>query len=198
MPRYTPEEFVRAIWEEHPDHPLARHERHSAGKGIILEMRRPESTLLQSRHTLVFYPKPIHAQAFANIYSSVDAREPEYDYPTSVGVLDLHIDHAAKNMTVPYLITNFIKKKGFPRGLLTHYGGFRYRLWKRVFELAKKHGIEQVRFDLELRPNGKLFGRQSLEAFKKAAGEHGFHVQEPHFERLKKNGRGSAVASSRA
>ncbi|HLD76431.1 MAG TPA: hypothetical protein VI874_05395, partial [Candidatus Norongarragalinales archaeon] len=149
----------------------------------------------QTKRTLVFYPKPDHANAFADIYSHVDAREPEYDYPTSVGVLDLHIDHTAKNMTVPYLITNFVKRKGFPRSLLTYYGGFRYRLWKRVFELAEKYGIQRVQFDLQMRPNGKLFGPQSLTAFKKAASEHLFDVSEPNFERLRRIYKGCAVAT---
>ncbi|MBI5225687.1 hypothetical protein HY994_00425 [Candidatus Micrarchaeota archaeon] len=162
-----------------------------------MEVLRPESTHQQTKHTLIFYPKPKHAQAFANIHPFVDAREPEYDYPTSVGVLDLHIDHASKKMTVPYLITNFIKKEGFPRGLLTHYGGFRYRLWKRVFELADKHGIERILFNLEMRPNGKLYGPQSLEAFKKVAKEHGYDLPDINMERIKKSGTGYAIATRR-
>ncbi len=120
---------------------------------IILIMPRLGEWPLNSMHksgglSVVAYPRPEHVEAFKEANSSVATYGPAYNYPGSIGSLELQIWSRNHPLELRVAQSHFkagnnhylyVGQTTLPRSLATKYHGWRKRALKHAVEIAHRH-----------------------------------------------------------
>lgn len=180
------EGVARNLWEKGHDGSgeIRTIQKHTGGKWLIAQEESPAAPEFK---TLVLYPRPEHANAFAKAMESTVGGGPSEYYPGAVGCLQYR-EIPGRQTLITFIQGAYRQKDAegndlVPRTLATKYGGWRENLLKHVFSRAEEQRIPKVTLNLE-RP--KLFvvtaenlkgGARNVEKFTKEAQSRGYSVR---------------------
>ncbi len=207
-PRTALERHVQQINEgtyaNHKGQPCTSHPVEKEGEtvGAILEVRQREVPP-RKKFCLVYYGHWRHAQWYAESQAKaqqtgfLDAREPQYEFPGSMAILNLWIHPHENHMEIEFVKKNF--RKGTPAELtddvIESNADFRETLIGHAVILARQNNIRRIRLLVQRNPtSGKTINASNIDAFRKKAEEHGFTFRPPSDRLLQSQKRAYAIA----